>query len=140
MARMSIETRQRVITLYSRGHTVPEICKTLQEENCDITAQSLYNLLRKFREKRMIADLPRQRRPRKLNEEMRLLIEQELNKNDELTSTGIRSLLPSRWPDLRVSVATIKRTRRKMGWVCTRPHYCQLLREVTVLILMLSPF
>lgn len=129
-----METRQRVITLYSRGHTVSEIRRRLREEDCDISAQSLYNLLRKFREKRMIADLPRQRRPRKLNEEMRLLIEQELNRNDELTSTGIRSLLSSRWPDLRVSVATIKRTRRNMGWVCTRPHYCQLLREVGELL------
>ena len=127
---MSMETRQRVITLHSRGYTVWEIHRRLREINCDISAQSLYNLLRKFREKRTISDLPRQRRPRKLNDEMRQLIEQELTRNDELTSTGIRSLLLLRWPNLRVSVATIKRTRRDMGWVCTRPHYCQLLRQV----------
>ena len=123
-----------VITLHSRGHTVSEIRRRLREENCDISTQSLYNLLRKFREKGTTADLPRQRRPRKITEEMRVLIEQELTNNDELTSTGIRSLLTSRWPDLRVSVATIKRTRKEMGWVCTRPHYCQLLREVSVLL------
>ena len=52
------------------------------------------------------------------------VIEEELTNNDEITSTGIRSLLLSRWSDLRVSVATIKLTRREMGWVCTRPHYC----------------
>ena len=130
MVRMSLETRQRVITLHSRGHTVSEIRRRIREEDCDISTQSLYNLLRKFREKGTTADLPRQRRPRKITEEMRVLIEQELTNNDELTSTGIRSLLTSRWPDLRVSVATIKRTRKEMGWVCTRPHYCQLLREV----------
>ena len=132
MVRMSLETRQRVITLHSRGHTVSEIRRRLREEK---STQSLYNLLRKFRrEKGTTADLPRQRRPRKITEEMRVLIEQELTNNDELTSTGIRSLLMSRWPDLRVSVATIKRTRKEMGWVCTRPHYCQLLREVSVLL------
>ena len=120
--------------MHSRGYTVREIHQRLREENCDISAQSLYNLLRKFREKRTIADLSRHRRPRKLTDEMRQVIEEELTNNDEITSTGIRSLLLSRWPDLRVSVATIKRTRREMGWVCTRPHYCQLLREVSVLL------
>ena len=69
-----METRQRVITLHLRGYTVWEIRRRLRQINCDISAQSLYNLLRKFREKRTIADLPRQRRPRKLNDEVRQLI------------------------------------------------------------------
>ena len=62
---------------------------------------------------------------------MKALIEEELKKNDELTSSGIKRLLTERWPDLQVSVPTIKRVRKEMGWVCTRPHYCQLLREVS---------
>ena len=128
---MSLETRERVITLYSRGYTVPEIRRRLREENCAVSAQSLYNLLLKWCEKGTISDLPRSRRPRKITDEMRVLIEQELTNNDELTSTGIRSLLTLRWPELQVSVATIKRARKDMGWVCTRPHYCQLLREVS---------
>ena len=110
-----METRQRVITLYSHGHTVPEICKRLREENCDITAQSLYNLLRKFREKRMIADSPRQRRLRKLNEEMRLLIEQELIKMMNLLRLTFDLCCRQDGLIYGVSVATIKRTRRKMG-------------------------
>ena len=36
MARMSLETRQRVITLHSRGHTILEIRHRLREENCNI--------------------------------------------------------------------------------------------------------
>ena len=35
-----------------------------------------------------------------------------------------------KWHDLSVSVATIERTRKELEWVCTRPHYCQLLRPV----------
>ena len=99
-----------MITLHSRGYTVQKIHQRLREENCDISAQSLYNLLRKFHEKRTIANLSRHRRPIKLTDEMSQVIEEELTKYDEITSTGIRSLLLSRWPDLRVSVATIKRT------------------------------
>ena len=131
MARLSYETRERVITLYSRGYSLLEIRRRLREVNCPISVQALYNLLRKFREKGTVEDLPRRRRARKITEEMRKLIEEELNKNDELTSSSIRTLLSSRWPDLQVSIATIKRTRKEMGWVCTRPHYCQLLRDVS---------
>ena len=120
-----------MLTLHSRGYTVSEIRRRLREENCVISSQSLYDLLRKFREKGTFADLPRSRRTPIITEEMRAVIEEELNNNDELTSTGIRSLLSSRWPDLRVSAAMIKRTRKDMGWVCTRPHYCQLLRDVS---------
>lgn len=131
MARLSLESRQRVITLFSRGYTVSEIRRRLSEESTKVSSQALHNLLRKFREKMTIKDLPRRRRPRKLTEEMKAAIEEAYRGNDELTSTEIKRLLVARWPNLRVSVATIKRTRKEMGWVCTRPHYCQLLRPVS---------
>ena len=67
----------------------------------------------------------------KIKEEMQKLIEEELNKNDELTSSSIQTLLSSRSPDLQVSITTIKRTRKEMEWVYTRPHYCQLLHDVS---------
>ena len=127
MARLSLESRQRVITLFSRGYTVTEIRRRLCEEITNVSSQALHNLLRKFHEKRTIKDLPRRRRPRKLTEEMKAAIEEAYRGNDELTSTEIKRLLVARWPDLRVSVAAIKHTRKEIGWVCTRPHYCQLL-------------
>ena len=58
------------------------------------------------------------------------MIEEAYNGNDELTLTGLKRL-SERWPDLQVSIPTIKRIRKEMGWVCTRPHYCQLLRPVS---------
>ena len=75
--------------MHSRGHIISEIRRRLQEENCDISTQSLYDLLQKFSEKGITADLPRQRRLQKLTEEMRVFIEQELTNNDELTSAAI---------------------------------------------------
>ena len=62
---------------------------------------------------------------------MKIFIE-ELTKNDELTSTAIKASLTQKWPDLRVSTSTIKHVQRQIGRVCTRPHYCQLLREVCI--------
>lgn len=65
MARMSLEMRERVLTLHSHGYTVPEIHYRLCKENCVVSVQSFYNLLRIWCEKGTIADLPRSRKPRK---------------------------------------------------------------------------
>ena len=75
--------------------------------------------------------MPRRKREWKITEQMKALIEEELNKDDELTSSKIKTLLTARWPNLEVLVPTIKRVRKEMGWICTRPHYCQLLHEVS---------
>ena len=63
--------------------------------------------------------------------EMRAAIEETYDGNDELTSTRIKRLLTERWPNLQVSIPTIKRTRKEMGLVCTKPHYRQLLCPVS---------
>ena len=77
-----------------------------------------------------ISDLPRRRRSRKITREMGKVIDELLQDNDELTARQIRSKLEEQFSHLRVSLATVKRVRRQNGWVCTRPHYCQLIREV----------
>ena len=56
--------------------------------------------------------------------------------NDELTSRRMKTLLCEKWPDLHVSIPTIKRTRIDMGWVCTKPHYCQLIRNVSLFVVI----
>ena len=76
------------------------------------------------------SDLPRQKRRRILTNEMLQFIEAEMRNDDELTSTKLKEKLEDKWKDVKVSKTTIKRERRNLGWVCTRPHYCQLLREV----------
>ena len=131
MARLSIDSRTRIITLHLKGFSVLEIRKRLQEESICISHQSIHNLIAKYRDHRAIGDLPRKRRQHKIRTPMKSLMEETLRRNDEITSTGLKSLLSAQWPDLEVSVPTIKRIRKEMGWVCTRPHYCQLLRPVS---------
>ena len=115
MARLSLECRQRVLVLFSRGYTVLQIRRRSREESTNVSSQAVYNLLRKFREKMTIEDLPRRKKPRKITEEMRVVIEEAYRENDELTSTDIKQLLVRKWPDLSVSVATIKRTRKELN-------------------------
>ena len=46
-------------------------------------------------------------------------MDEALASNDELTARKLRSILEERWPDLQVSLATIKRVR-KAGSVLIR--------------------
>jgi len=130
MPRLSFEARRRVISLYSSNYSVSSISQRLEPEKVPVTTRALYNLVKKFRLKGTIMDLPRHKMPQIQTEEMKRFMEEKLRLNDEITSTAMKSLLLEKWPDLRVSISTIKRVRRNLGWVCTRPHYCQLLREV----------
>ena len=58
------------------------------------------------------------------------VIDELLQDNDELTARQIQSKLEEQFSRLCMSLATVKRVRRQNGWVCTRPHYCQLIHEV----------
>ena len=126
MPRLSLEARRRVVTLFEKGVSVRDIHKRLEEENCVVTKQTLYRLIQKFKRDGVIVDLPRRKRPRKITSEMLEMIDNALKQNDELTSQQLGSQLKERFPLLNASLSTIKRARKEKGWVCTRPHYCQI--------------
>ena len=63
-------------------------------------------------------------------QEMMNAIEHSLNGDDELTASRARAKLAGEFPNISdVSLATINRRRKELGWVSTCPHYCQLIRE-----------
>ena len=133
MPRLSLANRKRVIVLRRLGYSLSHIKHKLEEEDVYITVRSLQRLCKKFCNIHTIKDLPRTSKTRKLSAEMSTLLDDMLKENDEITARQIREKLYEKFPDLNVSLATVKRVRRENGWVCTRPHYCQLIREVNKL-------
>ena len=131
MPRLDLQTRRRVIALKMHGYSVMEIKGRLEEENVLVSRQSLHKLLRKYRLHKTYVDLPRKAQPKKISAEMHCTIEDELSKNDELTSPQLHTILTNKYPSFEASLCTIRRARRDLGWVSTRPHYCQLIREVS---------
>ena len=134
MPRMDMYTRRRVVHLRSLGYSIAEIRKRFSNDNISISAQALFNLIKKHHETGKLLDFTHRARPRKLSQEMMEMLNEAMSSNDELTARQACDLLTERWPGIRVSLQTIKRVRRKeLGWVCTKPHYCQLLRDVSSL-------
>ena len=57
MARLSVGSRKRVVTLHGKGYSVSEIRMRLLQENISVSTQAIHNLLRKFRDKDTVKDL-----------------------------------------------------------------------------------
>ena len=57
------------------------------------------------------------------------IMEDRQRNDDELTARRLRTLLIQRYPHLKISLSMMKRWRKQNGWICTRPHYCQLIRD-----------
>ena len=102
----------------------------MNEENIFASRQSLYKLSHKFHTTSQLGDLPKRTRTRKITQEMMDVMDEALQQDDKLTATQLCALLVEQWPNTNVSLSSVKRIRKKIGWVCTRPHYCQLLRDV----------
>ena len=84
----------------SLGYSVSDITKHLNEENISISRQAILsdNIGK-------LVDLPRGARDRKLTEPMIHVLNEALMENDDRQA---RSLLTDKWPDLQVSIPTIK--------------------------------
>ena len=85
-----------------------------------------------FQQTNQYTDLHRRKRDKKITPEMAVVMNSELERNDEATARQLRSTLMEKYPTLDVSLSTMKRQRKQLGWVCTRPH-CQLIRELNKL-------
>ena len=62
MPHLSIEDRRRIVSLYSIGYSVSSIFERLEQENVEVSKCSIYNLVKKFRVKGVVRDLPKQKR------------------------------------------------------------------------------
>ena len=129
MPRLSVASRRRVVVLKESGLKMTQIWKRLKEEQISVSRMALYKLWRKYGKTNSIANIPRARPAKKLGREQCVFIDEALADNDELTSRQLRGLLEERWPGIEVSLSTVKRARKELGWIATRPKYCQLIRD-----------
>ena len=129
MPRTSLETRRRILEL-CKTYPVAQIQKRLEEEKICVSKVTIYAIIKKYRVHHTYADLPKPHRKTILNKDQVRFIDKAMENNDELTGRQLHELLLEIWPDLQISITTIKKVRRMLGWVCSRPKYCQLVREL----------
>ena len=94
-----------------------------------MTVKSLYLLVAKYNQTGSVVDRYRATRLRILGNEHYRVIDDALTQNDELTTQQLYNVLIRKFPNLCVSLSTVKRARYELGWVVTMPKYCQMIRE-----------
>ena len=70
MPRLSIEARKRIVSLHYHGYSVPTVVQRLEQENVSVSKRAVYDLIKKFRLKGVVKDLPRRKKDRILTEEI----------------------------------------------------------------------
>ncbi|KAK3754658.1 hypothetical protein QZH41_003874 [Actinostola sp. cb2023] len=68
-------------------------------------------------------------RPTKIEPAVSDFIDRAYRENTELSANDLWVKL-QKDSSIELGISTIKRARRSVGWVCTKPKYCQLVRDV----------
>ena len=128
MARVSNYTRTRIELLHKQGLHPVEIFKLLKGEGLLASFASVTRIIKKFKLTGSVADVARSGRPMKLSEEARGFNDDQMRKDDEMTSGRIKKKLERR--GVTVSSSTVRRARKQLGWTLQQTAYCQLIRNV----------
>ena len=122
MGRLNHHSKERIVKLKEEGYKPSQILRILESEGVKLSRVGLWKFLQRFKQNQTLSTVaPR----RKESVPMAVL---EMQKNDELTSPGLRNLIEANF-GLRFSFSKVKRLRRKLGWLATGSKYCQLVRE-----------
>ena len=126
MPKVSNYTRTRIEVLDKKGLPPVAILRSLKNEGLAVSLASVTRIVKKLRITGSVANLPRSGRPKKLSEEGKAFIHQQMEKNDEMTSGQIQKKL-ERY-GISVCSSTVRRMRKKLGWTLQKTAYCQLIR------------
>ena len=127
MPKVSTYARTRIELLQKDGLHPAGIFKVLKREGLSVSFPSVARIVKKLQTTGTLANLPRSGRPSKLSTEAKAFIDQQMRKNDEMTSGQIQKKLEKR--GITVSSSTVRRSRKQQGWTLQRTAYCQLIRD-----------
>lgn len=101
----------------------------LSSEGICTTRQTIFRFLKKYNLSGKISNLEKSGRSAKLSVKHFNFIDKCYNENDEYSAVDIQKRHLHSF-NINVSVTTIKKVRRKLGWIETGPKYCQAIRPL----------
>lgn len=125
MPRLNPYARQRIVTLKQQGKTFNAIRSTLADEEIVCSRQSISAFWKKWLETRSLNAGHGGGCKKKLNQEHLDFMDTKLRQNNELTAKELKSMIQEEF-DVAVSLPTIQRWRRNIGWIYSKTRYCQM--------------
>lgn len=124
---LSTYSKQRIIYLQDQGFKAPTIAKLIREEGTRITREGVHKFLCTYEATQTIQRRSGSGRPSKVTEQVKHLVEQQMQKDDETTASQLHQLLLGN--RILISLKTILRCRAQLGWTFRGSAYCQLIRN-----------
>ena len=115
-------TKRRFLFHNSGKLSVNDIVKALLEE------AGVWKFLRKYKESGGIGRKPGSGTHSKVDERIKKIVDKALEDDNESTGMELSKIVKENGYNL--SISTVLRCRRKLGWTCRGSAYCQLIREV----------
>ena len=125
--RITADTKFRIVSMHTKGFKVKSIMETLHADGIAITRQYISRIIKRFKQKGSIADKENKGRITRLKLGHLDFIDNSYKANDELTANDLQKLLIDNFK-INLSIPSIKRIRKKLGWKQTGPRYCQAIR------------
>ena len=127
MPKVSTYARTRIELLHKEGLHPAGIFRVLEREDLIVSFPSVARIVKKLQITGTLANLPRSGRLSKLSIEAKAFIDQQMRKDDEMTSGRIQKKLEKR--GITVSSSSVRRSRKEQGWTLQRTAYCPLIRD-----------
>ena len=125
---LSDYTKLRILSMHWQGYKVSKIVDYLVlEDEIIVSKQSVCLLLKRFKERGTIARKAGSGLTLKLSPTILQMIESAMREDDETTATQLQAKLAAE--GVYVSLTTILRNRRQLGWIYQGSAYCQLIRN-----------
>ena len=128
---LSTYEKQRILNYYGNGLCPSQIQSALKVENIFTCRQTVARFIKRFIDTGTIARKEGSGRPSKITDQVLELVEQTMTADDETTAIQLHVLLTS--CRIRLSLATILRSRILLGWTFRGSKYCQLVRHANKL-------
>ena len=89
-------TKLRIVFYYGKGYNAPAIAKALGQENLKASRQGVQKFLRRYLRTKTLARKAGSGRPLKISAEMKAVIEEQMQRDDETTAVQLHALLTSK--------------------------------------------
>ena len=120
-------TKRRALYFASKRLNCCAISRALASEDLSYTPKSVFVLIKKCNRGEGISRKPGSDRPTKITQQVKDLIEEQMQTDDETTAAELKHKLEAN--EIYLSHSTILRCRRELGWTYHGSSYCQLIRE-----------
>ena len=99
--------KQRILVYHFAGTKSPTISMLLKQEGINVSRVGVWKFLRKYKRTGAIGKLEGGGRRRKITPEVKLIVEEQMKKDDETTAVQLHKLLTDR--GISISTSTILR-------------------------------